>query len=524
MSSQYVPEVSAESWVEPRALEAFCTAVFVAAGLPADGAATAAENLVVADLRGVHSHGVTRMAFLTAGDIPAYLLRDEAPKLPELSEIDVIRHFTRLSRLNFSVDGNFYPLGSCTMKYNPKFCEDVAALPGFSRLHPLLPQLPRGDELTQGALEVMYELERLLCEITGMAGFTLHPMAGAHGELTGVLIMAAYHADKGNKKTKIICPDSAHGTNPASAAIAGYEVVSVASRDGIVDASALAEVLDDEVAGMMMTCPNTLGLFERHLPEIVARLRAVDALLYYDGANLNAILGKMRVGDAGFDVVHLNLHKTFGTPHGGGGPGSGPVGVAEKLLPYMPISRVRKLQDGQFFLDYDHPKSIGYVAPFYGNFGVALKAYAYILRLGRDGLIRASESAVLAANYLRKRLEHVLEIPYNRTCMHEFVASAVKQAEQGVRALDIAKALLDKGHHAPTVYFPLIVKECLMFEPTETESKETLDGFVDDLIEILERAETDPASIQNAPVTMPVERLDEVRAARTMELVDDAGL
>lgn len=450
--------------------------------------------------------------------VPAGLLRAAPAGLPSVSELDVVRHFTLLSRQNFGVDSNFYPLGSCTMKYNPKFTEQVAALPGFARLHPVLPQLKGAGRFCQGALEVMYELERLLCEITGMAGFTLHPMAGAHGELTGVMLIAAYHRDKGNRKTRVICPDSAHGTNPASAAIAGYEVVTIPSKDGIVDPEALSAALTDDVAALMMTCPNTLGLFERHLPDIVAKLRAVDALLYYDGANLNAIMGKMRVGDVGFDVVHLNLHKTFGTPHGGGGPGSGPVGVAEKLLPYLPVSRVRKQQDGQFYLDYDYPKSIGYVAPFYGNFGVALKAYAYILRLGRDGLIRASESAVLAANYLRKRLEHVLEIPYNRTCMHEFVASAVKQAEQGVRALDIAKGLLDKGHHAPTVYFPLIVKECLMIEPTETESLETLDRFVDDLLDVLA---ADPASLQAAPVTLPVTRLDETHAARAMVLTED---
>jgi len=446
---------------------------------------------------------------------------DGSTGLPGLSELDTVRHFTGLSRKNFGVDSNFYPLGSCTMKYNPKFTEYVAALPGFARLHPVLPQLKSARGFCQGALEVMYETERLLCEITGMAGFTLHPMAGAHGELTGAMLIAAYHRDKGNKKTKVICPDSAHGTNPASAALAGYEVVTIESRDGIVDPQALRAALDDQVAAVMMTCPNTLGLFERHLPEIVAALNEVDALLYYDGANLNAIMGKMRVGDVGFDVVHLNLHKTFGTPHGGGGPGSGPVGVSPRLLEYLPISRVTRLEDGQFFLDYDHPKSIGYVAPFYGNFGVVLKAYAYILRLGGAGLTRASENAVLAANYLRKRLEEHLEIPYNRTCMHEFVASAVRQAEKGVRALDIAKALLDKGIHAPTIYFPLIVKECLMIEPTETESKETLDLFVDELIEILTRAESDPASVQAAPTTLPVTRLDETLAARGMVLTDD---
>ncbi len=457
-----------------------------------------------------------------AGDfIPAELLRPAPPKLPELSELDVVRHFTALSRLNFGVDGNFYPLGSCTMKYNPKFMERVAAQPGFQDLHPLMAQLRGAGHYTQGALEVMYDTEQLLCEITGMNAFTLHPMAGAHGELTGVMLIAAYHKAKGNKKTKVICPDSAHGTNPASAALGGYDVVNVASKDGIIDPDELEKVLDDDTAALMMTCPNTLGLFERDLERIVAMVHEKDALLYYDGANLNAIMGKLRVGDVGFDVVHLNLHKTFGTPHGGGGPGSGPVGVCARLAPFLPVSRVVKLRDGRFYLDYDYPQSIGYMAPFYGNFGVVLRAYAYILRLGREGLVRVSEHAVLNANYLRKRLEAQLQIPYNRVCMHEFVASAVKQAEKGVRALDIAKALLDKGHHAPTVYFPLIVKECLMIEPTETESKETLDRFVDDLLEILQTAEQAPQSVAAAPVTTPIGRLDETKAARDMVLTDD---
>lgn len=454
--------------------------------------------------------------------IPANLLRAGTPNLPSLSELDVVRHFTALSAKNYGVDGNFYPLGSCTMKYNPKFTEEVAALPGFARLHPLTPQLPGGGDMTAGALEVIHHMERLLCEITGMAAFTLHPMAGAHGELTGALMIAAYHADKGNKKTKIICPDSAHGTNPASASIAGFEVVSIASKDGMIDPVALAAAIDEQTAGVMMTVPNTLGLFECHLPEIVEQCRKVDALLYYDGANLNAILGKLRVGDAGFDVVHLNLHKTFATPHGGGGPGSGPVGVSERLIPYLPVSRVEQDEAGRYFLSYDHPKSIGYVAPFYGNFGVVLKAYAYILRLGGEGLVRVSESAVLAANYLRARLAAAIEVPYNRICMHEFVASAEKlAAEKHVRALDIAKALLDRGYHAPTIYFPLIIKEALMFEPTETESKQTLDAFVADMLDILAQAETDPEAVRACPKNLPVGRLDETQAARAMEITDD---
>jgi len=459
---------------------------------------------------------------LAADFIPEGLLREQSAQLPSLSELDVVRHFTRLSRLNFGVDANFYPLGSCTMKYNPKFTEVVAALDGFARLHPLAPQLCVAAKWCQGSLEVLYETEKLLCEITGMDAFTLHPMAGAHGELTGTLIIAAYHAARGDKRTKIICPDSAHGTNPASAAIAGFEVVNIASKDGIVDPEALAAALDETVAGVMLTCPNTLGLFERHLPKIVDLIHDAGALLYYDGANLNAILGKMRPGDAGFDVMHVNLHKTFGTPHGGGGPGSGPVGVSAALAPYLPISRVVKDEEGLFYLDYDYPQSIGYVAPLYGNFAVILKAYAYILRLGREGLIRVSEQAVLAANYLRARLESSLDIPFNRICMHEFVASAEKSAQAtGVRAIDLAKALLDRGIHSPTVYFPLIVKEAVMIEPTETESKDTLDGFVEDLRRIVAQAEHSPDEVKAAPRTTPVGRLDETKAARDMVLTAD---
>ena len=450
--------------------------------------------------------------------LPEQLTRSAPPDLPRLSELDVVRHFTRLSRQNFGVDSNFYPLGSCTMKYNPKFMEQIASLQGFTDLHPLLPQLRGAGLYTQGALQVIYELEDLLCRITGMDAYTLQPMAGAHGELTGAMLMAAYHNKRGNDKKTIIVPDSAHGTNPSSAAIAGFDVLTIRSRDGIIDPAALKEVLNPDVAGIMMTCPNTLGLFETHLNEIVDLIHSVDGLLYYDGANLNAILGRMLPGQAGFDVVHLNLHKTFGTPHGSGGPGSGPVGVNKKLEPFLPISRVVRLEDGQFFLSYDYPDSIGYIAPFYGNFGVMLKAYAYILRLGRDGLLRVSENAVLSANYLRKRLEKYLDIPFNRLCMHEFVASAARQAEKGVRAVDIAKALLDKGHYAPTVYFPLIVRECLMIEPTETESKETLDTFVDDLVEILMIAEKEPEAVKQAPLSTPVNRLDEVLAARSMRL------
>lgn len=470
-------------------------------------------NTLFADSRPGRTAVLPKKPTQKAADmLPATLLRQSKPRLPELSELDVVRHFTRLSQRNYSVDANFYPLGSCTMKYNAKFMESVAALPGFTSLHPLMAQIRGAGHYTQGALQVLWEMEHLLCELTGMKAFTLQPMAGAHGEFTGVMLIAAYHRDKGNKKTKIIVPDAAHGTNPASAALAGYEVVNIPSKDGMVDPEALEAALDDEVAALMMTCPNTLGLFEKHLPVIVEKLRRVDALLYYDGANMNAIMGKMRVGDAGFDVVHLNLHKTLGTPHGGGGPGAGPVGVSARLEPFLPISRVDKQQDGEFYLNYNRPKTIGYIAPFYGNFGVVLKAYAYLLRLGGNGVTRASEYAVLNANYLRKKLEHTLDMPYDRICMHEFVASA----PGGTRALDIAKGMLDCGVHAPTVYFPLIVPECLMFEPTETESKETLDLLVSQLASIV----TNP-NLQNAPFNTPVRRLDETLAARAMVLTED---
>lgn len=449
--------------------------------------------------------------------LPSRLLRSAAPRLPELSELDVVRHFTNLSARNYHVDGNFYPLGSCTMKYNPKFCEYVAALAGFTQLHPLLGQLPGGVEKSQGALECIWEMEQYLCEISGMAAYTLQPMAGAQGEFTGVNIIAAYHRDKGNNKTKMLCPDSAHGTNPASATLAGFTVVNLPTRDGIIDPETLDACLTDDVAGLMMTCPNTLGLFETNLPRIVEMLHAKDALLYYDGANMNAVMGKMRVADVGFDVVHWNLHKTLGTPHGGGGPGAGPVGVVERLTPYLPVGRVEKRADGSFFLNFAYPKSIGQVAPFYGNFTVMIRALAYVLRLGGEGLLRATEHAVLNANYLKKLVEHFLIVPFTRICAHEFVSSA----PEGLRALDIAKGLLDRGYHAPTIYFPLIVHECLMAEPTETESKATLDDYAATLEEIVRQGLADPESLRNAPLHTPVRRLDETAAARNMVLTDD---
>ena len=454
-----------------------------------------------------------------AGEIPERYRRRRPPDLCELSELDVVRHFTELSRKNFSIDSVFYPLGSCTMKYNPKVCEQVAALDGFKNLHPFLPQLSIGGMFTQGAFRVLYELERHLCEIAGMDAFTLHPMAGAHGELTGMMLIAAYHRDKGNTKTEVLIPDEAHGTNPSSAAIAGYRTKAVPTgADGMLDVDALESMLSDDTAAIMLTNPNTLGIFNRHIARVTELAHQHDALVYYDGANLNAVLGKFRPGDAGVDVMHINLHKTFATPHGGGGPGAGPVGVKKSLAPYLPISRVEKRSDGTYGLNYSYPKSIGYIAPFYGNFLIYLRALAYILLNGGSGLTAVAENAVLNANYLMHRLKDVYELPYKGTCMHEFVLSAAQQAEQGVRAHDIAKALIDAGFHPPTVYFPLIVKEAMMIEPTETESKETLDAFADALIEIANRAEAEPGSFAGQPATTPVSRPDETRAARTMDV------
>jgi glycine dehydrogenase subunit 2 len=452
-----------------------------------------------------------------SANIQPRFLRETPPALPELSELDVVRHFTELSRRNFGVDTNFYPLGSCTMKYNPKVAELIGSYTGFSALHPLMPQLRLGGILTQGALQVLHETDQLLREITGMAAFTMQPLAGAHGELTGVMIISAYHHDRDNQKNILLIPDSAHGTNPASASIAGYTVETVPSNEnGVMDVKALQAKLHDGVAGLMITCPNTLGLFNPYIKEICALVHSVDGLVYYDGANLNAITGKVRPGDIGFDIVHINLHKTFATPHGGGGPGAGPVGVVDKLVEYLPVSLVVKREDGTYALEYNRPKSIGYIAPFYGNFGVILRAYVYILMLGREGLLRVAENSVLNANYIREKLKGYYELPYPQVCKHECVFSASRQTRVKVRAIDIAKALIDAGFHPPTVYFPTTVKESMMIEPTETESKETLDKFIAAMIEIAKTAQTDPASIQNAPQTTPVGRLDETGAARNI--------
>lgn len=451
-------------------------------------------------------------------EMPVQYKRAEECGLPELTELEVVRHYTKLSQQNFCIDTHFYPLGSCTMKYNPKFTESLARLPGFMNLHPLLPQLQLGGILTQGALQILYEMDRLLSEITGMDHFTMQPLAGAHGELTGVMLIAAYHKAKGNKKKYIIIPDSAHGTNPASAAIAGYEIISIPSnKDGVWDIARLKENLNDEVAAVMLTCPDTLGIFNSEIDKISAMVHDVDGLMYYDGANLNAILGRCRPGDIGFDIMHINLHKTFTTPHGGGGPGAGPVGVKEKLAKFLPVSRVVKRKDGTYALDYDYPDSIGYIASLYGNFALILRAYAYILMLGKEGLIETSNHAVLNANYVMAQLKKNYHLPYDRPCMHECVFSAVKQAERGVHATDIAKYLIDQGIHPPTIYFPLVVKEAIMIEPTETESKRILDEFIQVMIELDELSKKNPQFFKDLPKTTPVAHPDEVKAARDLD-------
>jgi len=447
-----------------------------------------------------------------------YARQEDAP-LPEVSELDVVRHYTRLSQLNFSIDTNFYPLGSCTMKYNPKFTESVARLTGFADLHPLLPQLSGGEKLTQGALQVLYEIEQWMCEITGFSAFTLQPLAGAHGELTGIMLMAAYHKAKGNSKKKyVIIPDSAHGTNPASAAVAGYETISIPSnKDGGMDVEALKAAINDEVAGLMMTVPSTYGVFEPNIEEIAKLVHSVDGIMYYDGANLNAVLGRCRPGDVGFDVMHINTHKTFTTPHGGGGPGSGPVGVNAKLEKFLPISRVIKKSDGIYALNYDYPDSIGYIASFYGNFALLLRAYAYMLMLGKKGLEQTTDHAVLNANYIMTKLKGHYKLCFDRLCMHESVFSASVQAQRGVHAIDIAKFLIDQKIHPPTVYFPISVPEAIMIEPTESESKQTMDDFIVKMIEADELSKTNPSIFKDFPKTMPISRPDEVKAARDVK-------
>ncbi|RID89401.1 glycine dehydrogenase subunit 2 [Peribacillus asahii] len=442
--------------------------------------------------------------------LPAEYIRAEEAELPEVSELDIMRHYTALSKRNHGVDSGFYPLGSCTMKYNPKINENVARLNGFAHIHPY-----QEAKTVQGALELMYDLQEHLIEITGMDQVTLQPAAGAHGEWTGLMMIRAYHEANGDTgRTKVIVPDSAHGTNPASATVAGLETVTVKSdENGLVDLDDLKRVVGADTAALMLTNPNTLGLFEESILDIAKIVHDAGGKVYYDGANLNAVLSKARPGDMGFDVVHLNLHKTFTGPHGGGGPGSGPVGVKEDLIPFLPKPIVTK-QGDQYVLDYDRPQSIGRVKPYYGNFGINVRAYTYIRSMGPDGLKAVTENAVINANYMMRRLAPFYDLPYDRHCKHEFVLSGRRQKKLGVRTLDIAKRLLDFGYHPPTIYFPLNVEEGMMIEPTETESKETLDAFIDAMIQIAKEAEESPEIVQEAPHTTVVKRLDETLAAR----------
>jgi len=448
--------------------------------------------------------------------LPANYQRQVSADLPELCEGDVMRHFHRLSALNHHVDKGFYPLGSCTMKYNPKVHEDLARLKGFSTIHPF-----QDEDDVSGALQLMGELSKYLCEISGMDAVTLQPAAGAHGEMTGIKIMRAYHEKNGNPRKTIILPDSAHGTNPASAMITGYKTVQVKStEEGLVNIADLKDHLNEDVAGFMLTNPNTLGLFENQIDEIAKMVHDVGALLYMDGANLNALMGLVRPADIGFDILHFNLHKTFSTPHGGGGPGSGPVGVVKRLQQFLPSPVVIE-KAGKYIFDNDRPDSIGKIHSFYGNFAVMLRAYVYIRMLGSKGLKRVSEHAILHANYLMRKLEKYFDLPHKQHAMHEFVLSGDWQKAKGVKTLDIAKRLLDYGFHAPTVYFPLIVHEALMIEPTETESKDTLDAFADAMIAIAKEVDVSPEKVLEAPVTTPSARLDEGLAARQLDIKYD---
>ena len=447
----------------------------------------------------------------SVSELPAGLLRAEAPALPQVSELDVVRHYTNLSQMNFGVDSGFYPLGSCTMKYNPKINEEIAAMPAFAGLHPLQPA-----GTVQGVLRLYKELSHALSEITGMAEFTLDPFAGAHGELTGLMIIRQYHMSRGDlKRNKVIVPDSAHGTNPASAAVCGLEIVQVKSKEnGLVDVEDLKPLLDDTIAGIMMTNPNTLGLFEKDIKEIAALVHDCGGLLYYDGANMNPLIGMVRPGDMGFDVLHLNLHKSFSTPHGGGGPGSGPVGVAAHLAQHLPVPKVVEDEDGLLHVVGDDPMTCGQISGFMGNFGVLLRAYTYILMLGKQNVRMVGPLAVLGANYIKESLKDCYKLPIESVCKHEFVFDGLLDQSTGVTTLDIAKRLLDYGFHAPTIYFPLLFHQAIMIEPTETESKETLDGFIEIMRHIAAEAISDPESLKTAPHTTPVRRLDETTAAR----------
>lgn len=441
--------------------------------------------------------------------IPPQFIRQESAALPEVSQLDLMRHYNGLSERNFGVDSGFYPLGSCTMKYNPKINEDACRLPGFALIHPL-----QDNETVQGALELMYNMEQYLAEIAGMDAVTMQPAAGAHGELTGIKLIRAYHRHRGQNRTKVIVPDSAHGTNPATAAVCGLNIVEIKSHaDGAVDLEALKAAVGDDTAALMLTNPSTLGLFEKNIKEIARIVHEAGGLLYYDGANANAIMGMTRPGDMGFDVVHFNLHKTFSTPHGGGGPGSGPIGVKKALIPFLPVPSVVQ-KAGKFYLAENRPLSIGKVHSFYGNFGVIVRAYAYIRAMGPDGLKLSSQDAVLNANYCLSQLKEDFYAPFERFCMHECIITPKKQQQYGVHTLDIAKRLLDYGYHPPTIYFPLIVEEAMMIEPTESESKETLDGFIEVMRCIAREAAEDASLITQAPRTTVVGRLDETKAAR----------
>lgn len=443
-------------------------------------------------------------------ELPADLLRETPLDLPEVSELDVVRHYTNLSTKNFGVDTGFYPLGSCTMKYNPKINEEIASIPEFAALHPL-----QDEKTAQGALELYYNLQKALSNIAGLAEFTLNPYAGAHGELTGLMVMRQYHASRGDhKRTKVIVPDTAHGTNPASAMVAGLEVVEVKSKpNGSIDVEDLKPLLDDTVAGIMMTNPNTLGMFETEIMEIAKLVHEDGGLLYYDGANLNPMLGKVRPGDMGFDIMHINLHKTFSTPHGGGGPGSGPVGVAAHLTELLPNPRVVKGEDGLFHIS-GSDRSLGSISAFLGNFAVYMKAYAYILSLGKENLKKIGPMATLNANYIKESLKDDYLLPIEGACKHEFVFDGLKDKSTGVTTLNVAKRLLDYGFHAPTIYFPLLFHESMMIEPTETESLETLDEFIDVMHTVAREARENPDNLKNAPLTTPISHPDETTAAK----------
>ena len=445
--------------------------------------------------------------------IPPSLLRKDLGGFPQLSEVDVVRHFTRLSQWNYGVDSGLYLLGSCTMKYNPKVNEEIARMRGFSNIHPYTP-----EAFSQGILKVMYELQGFLAEITGMDDATLQPAAGAHGELTGMMMIKACLETRGEKRKKTLIPDTAHGTNCSTSSIAGYQTIEIKSNEkGVIPLERVAELMDDEVAAIMVTNPNTLGLFEEHLAKIAEIVHRKGGFVYCDGANLNALMGIVKLGDLGVDVVHINLHKTFSTPHGGGGPGAGPVAVKKELVPHLPIPVIEK-RGGAYSLNYDLPQSIGKMRTFYGNFGVLIRAYAYILSMGAEGLKKVSQMAVLNANYLMKRLKDHYHLPYDRTCMHECVFTDRFQEKRHVSTLDIAKRLIDYGFYPPTIYFPLVVKGALMIEPTETESKESIDRFIEVMIEIAKEAEENPDLVRQAPQRVKVRRLDEVLAARKPKL------